>query len=262
MDLELKGRAALVAAASRGLGRACALAFAREGADVAICARGEQALRTTEKEIAMTGVRVMATVADMSVAADCERFVAQAAEVLGRVDVLVTNSGGPPAGPADSFEDAAYQEALEGNFLSAVRLCRAALPHMRRGGWGRILNITSIAAKQPIDGLVLSNSARAAVVGFAKTLANELASEGITVNTLCPGPTLTDRIESLARQRAERSGTSVEEELRAQERDVPMGRLGRPEEFAALVAFLASEQAAFITGATIQIDGGVIRSLM
>jgi 3-oxoacyl-[acyl-carrier protein] reductase len=262
VDLGLKGRVALVAASSRGLGRACAEAFAREGADVAICARGRDDLRRAESELVELGVRVHAAVADVSISDDCRRFVQGAAEALGRVDVLVNNNGGPPSGAFDSFSESDYRSALELNLMSTVRCTLAAVPLMRRGGWGRVVNITSIAAKQPLEGLVLSNTSRVGVIGFAKTLATAVAGEGITVNTVCPGPTLTDRIRSLAEQRAERERIPLEEALKAYVTDIPMGRLGAPEELAALVVFLASGPASFITGTTIQVDGGMMRALM
>ncbi|MGH2795618.1 MAG: SDR family oxidoreductase [Actinomycetota bacterium] len=262
MELGLKGRVALVAASSRGLGRACAVAFAREGADVAICARGRDDLRSAEAELVELGVRVHATVADISISDDCRRFVQGAADALGRVDILVNNNGGPPSGAFDSFTEDDYRSAVELNLLSTIRCTMGAVPLMRRGGWGRVVNITSIAAKQPLEGLVLSNTTRVGVIGFAKTLATALAREGITVNTVCPGPTLTDRIRDLAQQRADREQISVQEALGAYVPDIPMGRLGKPEELAALVIFLASEPAAFITGTTIQVDGGMLRALM
>ncbi|MGH2785394.1 MAG: SDR family oxidoreductase [Actinomycetota bacterium] len=262
MELGLKGRVALVAASSRGLGRACAVAFAREGADVAICARGSDDLRSAEAELVDLGVRVHATVADLAISDDCRRFVQGAADALGRVDILVNNNGGPPSGAFDSFTEDDYRGAVELNLLSTIRCTMGAVPLMRRGGWGRVINITSIAAKQPLEGLVLSNTTRVGVIGFAKTIATALAREGITVNTVCPGPTLTDRIRDLAQQRADRERISVQDALGAYVPDIPMGRLGKPEELAALVVFLASEPAAFITGTTIQVDGGMLRALM
>jgi 3-oxoacyl-[acyl-carrier protein] reductase len=262
VDLGLKGRVALVAASSRGIGRACAEAFAREGADVAICARGKDDLRDAEAKLVELGVRVHAAVADLSISDDCRRFVQGAAEALGRVDVLVNNCGGPPSGAFDSFSEDDYRKALELNLLSTVRCTLGAVPLMRRGGWGRIVNITSVAAKQPLEGLVLSNSSRAAVAGFAKTLATALAREGITVNTVCPGPTFTDRIRSLATQRAERERIPFDQAVKAYLTDIPMGRLGRPVEIAAMVVFLASDPASYVTGTTIQVDGGMVRALM
>jgi len=262
MDLGLRGRAALVTASSKGLGRACAIALAKEGADVAICARGEEDLRKTEAELLALGVGVRAMVADVSRPEDCRRVVEGAAGEFGRLDVLVPIAGGPPPGPFDSFGDDAYRAAIELDLMSVVRLSAAAVPLMRQQRWGRIVTVQSVAIKQPLPGLVLSNTARAGVAGFIKTLANELAAEGITANTVCPGPTMTDRIRNLATEGARAGGTSFEDVIRAFEADIPMRRLGTPEEVAATVAFLCSEPAAFVTGVTIQVDGGMTRALL
>lgn len=262
MDLGLKGRAAAVAAASKGLGRACAESLAGEGCDVAICARGIDALREAEKDLAARGVRVVAVQADLAEPGACERFVSEAASAFGRLDVLVANNGGPPPGPAESFSDEDYRKAVEGNLMTTVRLARAAVPHMRGGRWGRIVAITSYAVKQPIPGLVLSNAARAGVVGFCKTLATELAAEGITVNVVAPGPFLTDRVRSLSERRVEAEGIALDEALRQWAFEVPMRRIGDPAELGAVVAFIASEQASYLTGTTIQIDGGATRALL
>ena len=229
---------------------------------MAICARGRDDLRSAEAELVELGVRVHTVVADLAIAEDCRRFVQGAADALGRVDILVNNNGGPPSGAFDSFAEDDYRAALELNLLSTVRCTLSAVSLMRRGGWGRVVNITSVAAKQPMDGLVLSNTARTGVIGFSKTLATALAREGITVNTVCPGPIFTDRIRELARQRAERERIPLSDAVKTYEADIPMGRLGKPEELAALVVFLSGEPASFITGTTIQVDGGMVRALM
>lgn len=259
MDLGLGGKAAAVAAASKGLGRACAEALAREGCDVAICARHADGVDATVADLRALGVRAHGMALDLSEPGACERFVEGAAAAFGRLDVVVCNNGGPPAGGTDAFDDDAYRAALEANLLVTVRLARAAVPHMRARGWGRVIAITSGAAKQPIDGLVLSNVTRAGVAGFLKTLSFEVARDGITVNTVAPGPFRTDRILQLARARMEAEGIDEETALQPFAGNVPVGRIGEPAEFGALVAFLASEQAAYLNGTTIQIDGGQTR---
>lgn len=256
MDLGIAGKAAAVAAGSKGLGRACAEALAREGVDVAICARGADALKRAADDLAALGVRAHAVSCDLSEPGACERFVAEAADAFGRLDILVANNGGPPPGQASAMSDDEWRAALEANMLVTVRLVRAALASMRPNGWGRIVAITSQAAKQPMPGLALSNAARAGAHGFLKTLASEVATEGITVNAVMPGPFATDRMRSLAEQRAQREGVDADQALQELGAGVPMRRIGRPEEFGALVAFLCSRQAAFLTGASIQIDGG------
>ncbi len=263
MDLGLSGKVALVAAASRGLGRAVADELAREGAQLVICARGETALRETAEQIrAETGARVVDVVADVSEPAGITRVVAAAMEAFGRVDVLVTNAGGPPAGPFESHSADAWEAAVRQNLVSVVELTRAVLPGMRERRWGRIINVTSIAVKQPVDNLILSNSIRAAVTGFARTLANEVAPHGITVNNVMPGYTRTQRVDDLAARNAELRGTSAADERAVWEGQIPMARLGEPSEFAAMVAFLASERASYTTGASIPVDGGWIRALL
>ncbi len=263
MDLGLEGKVALVGGASRGIGKAIAMGLAKEGCRVAICARGEQPLLETAEEIRKaTGQDVLPVVCDMSRAEDIDRFVAEAEARFGRLDIVVNNAGGPPYGFFEAHSDEAWQAALEQNFMSAVRTIRAALPHLRKQGGGRIINITSYAVKQPLDGLILSNSARLAVVGLAKTLSRELGPDNILVNTVCPGPTNTSRMESLMRSRAEAEGRSYEDVEAEESRRIPLGHMGRPEDVAALVVFLASEAARQITGATIQVDGGVIAAAM
>jgi 3-oxoacyl-[acyl-carrier protein] reductase len=263
MDLGLKDKVALVAAASRGLGKAVAREFAREGAHVAICARGEDTLRATALEIAVhTWGEVFPIVADVTRPEDIQRLVSAVKEHFGQIDILVNNAGGPPTGTFMDFDDEAWEVALRLNLMSTIRLCRAVLPGMRARRWGRIVNMTSASVKQPIDGLILSSAARSGVVGMAKTLANECAAEGITVNNVCPGYTLTDRVKSLAEERAAKEGKTVREVVDDYAADIPAHRLGRPEELAALVVFLASERAAYITGTTIQVDGGYVRSLL
>ncbi|MDQ2664955.1 MAG: SDR family oxidoreductase [Gemmatimonadota bacterium] len=263
MDLGIGGKVGLVAAASRGLGRAVAEELAREGMDLIICARGAEALRETAVAIrAASGVRVVDVAADLSNPDDLARLTALALAEFGHVDVLVTNSGGPPAGPFESHSAAVWQEAIRQNLVSVVELTRAVLPGMKERRWGRIINVTSIAVKQPVDNLILSNSIRAAVTGFARTLANEVAPFGVTVNNVLPGYTRTQRVDDLARKNAELKGTSPDAERAVWEGQIPMARLGDPTEFAAMVAFLASDRASYTTGASIAVDGGWIRSLL
>jgi 3-oxoacyl-[acyl-carrier protein] reductase len=263
MDLGLSGKIALVAAASRGLGRAVAEELAREGAQLVVCARGAEALSETAASIrAATGVTVIEVVADLSKAGDLARVSQSALDAFGRVDVLVTNSGGPPAGPFESHSHEAWEEAIRQSLHSVVGLTRAVLPGMKERRWGRIINVTSIAVKQPVDNLILSNSVRAAVTGFARTLANEVAPFGITVNNVLPGYTRTQRVEDLAQRNAALRGTSPADERSVWEGQIPMARLGEPAEFAAMVAFLASERASYTTGASIPVDGGWIRGLL
>ena len=254
---------ALVAAASKGLGRAIAEAFAGEGAALAICARGEEGLsRARDALAAHTTAPVHAVAGDLSRSEDIERVVRSVLDHFGRVDVLVTNAGGPPVGTFESLGWDVWQRAVELTLRSAVELTRAVLPGMRQRRWGRVLHVTSLTVKQPIDGLMLSTSLRSAVTGFSRTLANEVAAEGITVNTLLPGFMNTERVVELNQATAAREGVTVEEVDRRVRSQIPMRRIGEPHELAALAAFLASERASYITGQSIAVDGGWIRALL
>jgi 3-oxoacyl-[acyl-carrier protein] reductase len=263
MDLGLQNRVALVAAASKGLGRAIAEALAAEGASLIICARGRDDLDAARQAIEnSTSAKVHAIVADLSDERQLASLANEAIATWGRVDVLVTNSGGPPSGPAHSHDWSRWQGAVDLLLRSTVELTRAVLPGMKERKWGRIINVTSIAVKQPVDNLILSNSIRAAVTGFARTLANEVATDGITVNNILPGYTRTERVEQLADATAAREGLTRQDVVARFEAQIPMRRLGEPREFAALSAFLASEQASYITGQSIAVDGGWIKSLV
>jgi len=263
MDLGLRGKVALVAAASRGLGRAIALELASEGMALVLCARGAAALEAARDDIAArTRADVHTVVADLSDQAHIERVAAEAMSRFGQVDVLVTNAGGPPAGVFETHGWDAWERAVNLTLRSAVELTRAVLPGMRARTWGRIINVTSIAVKQPVDNLILSNSIRAAVTGFARTLANEVATDGVTVNNILPGYTRTERVEQLAEAKAAQEGLAPRDIVARFEQEIPMRRLGEPEEFAALAAFLASTRASYITGQSIAVDGGWIKALL
>ena len=263
MDLGLKGKCAIVCAASKGLGRASALALAREGASIVMCARRADALVQAAREIgAETGATVLAVPADVGVQADADRLIRTAADSLGGIDVLVTNTGGPPSGPFEGIRDADWYAAIESLLMSVVRLSRGVIPHMRARGGGRIIHITSISVKQPVQGLVLSNALRAAVTGLSKTLSNELASDRILVNCVAPGYTATDRVVELTAAAAQREGIAPEIVQKQTEEKIPMRRMGTPDEFGAAVAFLASDRASYLTGVTLQVDGGYVAGLL
>ncbi|HEX7595587.1 MAG TPA: SDR family oxidoreductase [Gemmatimonadaceae bacterium] len=263
MDLGLRGKVAVVSASSKGLGRAIAEELAAEGANLVVCARGEDALRQTADSIRKSsGVTVVEVAADVSEQSGIDRVAKTALDKFGKVDILVTNSGGPPSGPFESLTPEMWESATRLLLTSAIGLARALLPGMKERRWGRVLNVTSIAVKQPVDGLMLSNSLRAAVTGFARTLANEVAPFNVTVNNIMPGYTRTDRFEQLASAAGARSGASVQDTFAKWEKEIPMGRVGEPRELAALAAFLVSERASYITGSSIAVDGGWIRSLL
>lgn len=263
MDLGIKGKVALVAAASKGLGKATAMELAREGARVVIAARNAQELTATADEIrAATGAEVLPVRTDVSQVADVEALVDEALARFGGIDILINNAGGPRPGTFTDMADEDWLAAINLNLMSTVRMTRLALPGMRERKWGRIVNIVSISVKQPMGNIILSNAARSAVVAMAKTLSQQVAAEGITVNNVCPGTILTDRIRSLAANTAQQRGISQEEALQGMQADIPMGRIGRPEELAAVITFLASERASYVTGATIQVDGGQYKGLL
>jgi 3-oxoacyl-[acyl-carrier protein] reductase len=263
MDLGLEDKVALVAASSRGLGRACAHTLSAEGAKVAICARNDKTLRATADEIARdTGNQVLAIVAELTSARDCRRVVQETIDFFDGLHVLVTNNGGPAPGFFFDFDDNDWYRTVDLTLMSAIRLIRMAVPHMQKQKWGRIINITSGSVKQPLDNLILSNSLRAGVVGMARTLANQLAADGITVNNVLPGDILTSRVVQLAENQAKAQGKSTDEVLAGSAAQIPVGRVGEPEELAAVVAFLASEQAAYVNGTSILVDGGRHKGLM
>ncbi|MFY9619034.1 MAG: SDR family oxidoreductase [Pyrinomonadaceae bacterium] len=262
MDLGIKDRVALVAAASRGIGYAAALELAREGARVFLCSRDERrAAEAAEAIHKETGANIAGIAADVTNVDDTERFVTLALERAGRVDICVTNAGGPPATVFDNTDIEMFRHAFELNALSAIRLAKLVLPGMRERKWGRIINVTSISVKQPVEGLLLSNTVRAALTGWAKTVSNEVATDGVTVNNVAPGYTLTERQSELAEMRSKALGKSKQEIIETWATQTPMRRMAGAEEIAAAITFLASERASYITGVTLQVDGGWTRGL-
>jgi 3-oxoacyl-[acyl-carrier protein] reductase len=263
MDLGLKGKIAIVTASSRGIGRATAEILAAEGARITICARTAAAVASAAEQIrGRTGAEVLALEADVTRAEDIERIVARTVEAYGTVNILVNNAGGPPAGTFDEVADGAWQVAFELTLLSVIRMTRAVLPHMRRAGGGAIINLQSTSVKVPLDNLILSNTIRTGVIGLAKSLSLELGRDNIRVNNVLPGAIRTDRQQEMLARQSARSGKSVEEIVRLREAAIPLGRFGEPEDLGNLIAFLASERARYVTGVTVQVDGGLVRSLM
>jgi 3-oxoacyl-[acyl-carrier protein] reductase len=262
VDLGLSGKVAFVAGASKGLGKACALGFAGEGAHVVMCSRAQESIDEAAREVTeQTGAQVLALAGDVSRAEECERLIARTVEHFGRLDVLVNNAGGPPTGTATAMTDDQWQAAFQTNLMSAVRLSTAAVPHMKAVGGGRIINITSSGVRQVLPGLVLSNAIRAGVINFAKTLAIELGPDNILDNSVAPGRFGTDRVAHLDAINAGNWGVSVEEAAKRQIATIPVGRYGTPDELANVVVFLGSARASFVSGQTILIDGAATRSI-
>jgi 3-oxoacyl-[acyl-carrier protein] reductase len=264
VDLGLKGKVALVVAASKGMGKASAMGFAAEGARVTMCSRGEADLTAAAEDVRKrTGAEVLAIPADANKPEDIERVVAKTREKWGGVDVLVANVGGPPPGPFEQMTDEHWLAAFQQVHLSTVRFIRAVLPDMKKKKWGRILAIQSSSVKQPVEGLILSNGIRPGIAGMFKTLAGDLAKEGITVNMVLPGRIRTDRFMGHQKDLAARAGISLEEWIATRSTpDIPMGRIGTPEEFGDMVVFLGSQRASYVTGCVVQVDGGLIKSVV
>lgn len=262
MDLGIKSKTVLITASSKGIGKAVAEGFAAEGCNIAICSRNKESLIETSKEMRTKfKVEPFWGVCDLNNIKDIENLHNAVIKQFGKVDILVNNCGGPVAGFFNDLSEMDWSNAFTQVLMSVVRLSNLVLPEMIKQEWGRIVNITSIAVKQPVHNLMLSNSLRAGVTGFAKSLSNEVGSKNITVNNVAPGYTLTNRLYELAVNRAKLSGKSHEEILADMAKDVPMNRLGGPEEIAAMIIFLASNKASYITGTTIQVDGGSTKAI-
>jgi 3-oxoacyl-[acyl-carrier protein] reductase len=263
LDLGLKDHVAIVTGSSQGIGEAIAHGLAKEGAKVTMCARDEiKLLETAEKIASSTRAEVLPLKTDLNNIDDIKMLVKNTVNRFNKVDILVNNTGGPPATTFLETSNKNWQETVNSLLMSVVNCCREVIPHMKKQKWGRIINMTSFAAKQPAERLILSNVIRAGILGLTKSLSNELAEEGILVNAVCPGYTLTKRLEHLVRSEAEKTGMTYEAVLEKWAAEVPLKRLAKPEEIANLVVFLASEKASYVTGATIQVDGGLIKSLL
>ena len=262
MDLGIKDKVAFVTASSKGLGKAVALQLSMEGAKIVICSRSRENLVKTRNEIIeQTGGIVKDLTVDVTQKQQIIKAVDQIIQEFGAIDILVCNAGGPPAGMFEDFTPDDYRDAVELNLMSTITLCYEVIPFMKKQQWGRIINFTSVSVKQPIDNLILSNTSRTGVIGFTKSLSNQVAKHNITVNAVCPGYTKTERVESLARSFEDSGKGTIKDFYKKVESTIPMSRIGTPEEFASAVAFLASERASYITGIALQIDGGFVKGL-
>ena len=264
MNFGLRGKIGIVCGASRGLGRAAAVALAREGATLVICSRDRKRIAEAAaivRKTAARGADVVPMVADMSRADHIQRLIRATVRRFGRVDILVSNAGGPPVAAFPELSDEAWEQGARLTLMSTVRCIRAVLPYMKKQGWGRIVTITSIAARQPINDLVISSSIRPGLLGLTKVLANQYSADGICINAVAPGFILTDRQREIGSARATAKGITIEQYLKEAAREIPLGRLGRPEELADVIAFLCSERASYVTGTTITVDGGLARGI-
>ena len=262
MDLRIEGKVALVTAASKGLGKAVAIQLASENANVVICSRNLESLQKTKSEIEKNINKEISIIAcDVTNEKQVIQMIDSVIQEFGTIDILITNAGGPPAGSFTDFEIEDYRNAVELNLLSTISLCQKVVPLMQEQKWGRIVMMTSVSVKQPIGNLILSNTARTGVIGFMKSLSNEVAKDGITVNSICPGYTKTQRIENLAKAFTNSGNGTIEDFYKKLEAEIPMKRIGTPEEFAQSVAFLVSEGAGYITGVSLKVDGGFAKGL-
>jgi len=263
MNLNLKNKNAIVCASSQGLGKAAAIDLAKEGVNLAICSRDQEKIDKAKEEILQKtehNIKVIALKADLDSLEDIQIFLQEVEQSLGVVDILVNNTGGPPPSTFEQISDEDWQNAFNSTMMSAVRLSRAVIPNMKENGWGRIINISSVSVKTPVNGLFLSNSLRMGVLGWAKALADEVAAHGITVNTVCPGYTKTERVEAILESQSSSSGLSKEEIEKTIADNIPMKRVGEAEDLAGLITFLASEKANYMTGLAVQVDGGSART--
>lgn len=265
MDLGLKSKVALILASSKGLGFACAKGLYEEGANVIICSRSKENLAKAKEQIEATEsinkkARILPIVADLMDEDQISNLVDKTLNEFGRIDILVHNAGGPPSGHVENMTKEDWVNSIDLNLLSFIKITDLVLPIMKQQEYGKIIAITSVSVKQPLDNLVLSNTTRLGVVGFAKTLANVYAKDNVLVNVVCPGPTLTDRMKKLISKKAQDTGKSFDEAEKTWIEPIPLGRLGKPEELANLVVFLASDKASYITGTVTQVDGGFVKS--
>ena len=263
MNLNLKNKNAIVCASSQGLGKAAAIDLAKEGVNLAICSRDQEKIDKAKEEILQKtehNIKVIALKADLDSLEDIQIFLQEVEHGLGAIDILVNNTGGPPPSTFEQISDEDWQNAFNSTMMSAIRLSRAVVPNMKKKEWGRIINISSVSVKTPVNGLFLSNSLRMGVLGWAKALADEVAAHGITVNTVCPGYTRTERVEAILESQSSSSGLSKEEIEKTIADNIPMKRVGEAEDLAGLITFLASEKANYMTGLAVQVDGGSART--